>query len=166
MTLGAGQGKTIVFLLVAMILNKHLPAQYHKFLILTTSKALKKQLDYILTNHSTINTDIKTYAEGDFAQFGAVSFVIVDEGDLFIRKFGVDFRKGDQLTILQGLIDIRFCQILFCSTTFNRLEDRVMERLLDCPQSNLLDYDTVKEVVCGYKIDPDIFAADFKGTFE
>ena len=166
MTLGAGQGKTIVFLLVAMMLNKLAPQLYPKFLILTTSKALKKQLDYILSNHSTINIDIKTYAEGDFAEFGAYSLVIVDEGDLFIRKFGVDFRKEDQLTILQGLIEIRFCPILFCSVTFNRLEDRVMERLLDCPQSNWLEYESVKEVVCGHKIDPDIFAADFKGTFE
>ena len=135
-------------------------------MILTTSKALKKLLEYILAHHSTIDISIKTYAEGDFAYFGAFSLVIVDEGDLFIRKFGVYFRTENQLTILQGLIDIRFCPVLFCSATFNRLEDRVMERLLDCPQSNWLDYDSVKEVVCGHKFDSDILVADFKGTFE
>ena len=54
MTLGAGQGKTIVYLLAAMILNRYDKAIFKKFLILTTSKALKKQLDYILTHHSNI----------------------------------------------------------------------------------------------------------------
>jgi hypothetical protein len=92
MTLGAGQGKTIVLLLVAMMLNKHAPSKYVKFLFLTTSKALKNQLDFILIHHSNINIRIKTYAEGNFDKFGAYSLVIVDEGDLFIRKFGVDFR--------------------------------------------------------------------------
>jgi len=135
-------------------------------LILTTSKALKQQLDYILTNHSTIDIRIKTYAEGDFAEFGGFGLIIVDEGDLFIRKFGVDFRKENQLVILQGLIDLRFCPILFCSATFNKLEDRVMEKLLDCPRANWLEYESVKEVVSGHKINPDILPADFKGTFE
>jgi|LakMenEpi03Oct11_1017367.scaffolds.fasta_scaffold00991_2 ERCC4-related helicase len=55
MTLGAGQGKTIVYILVAMILNKHDPKTYDRFLFLTTSKALVKQLEYILVNHSTID---------------------------------------------------------------------------------------------------------------
>ena len=55
MTLGAGQGKTKVYILAAMILNKHDPKIYDKLLFLTTSKALVKQLEYILVNHSTID---------------------------------------------------------------------------------------------------------------
>lgn len=135
-------------------------------MILTTSKALKKQLDYIITYHNTIDLDIKTYALGNFSEFGVYSLVIVDEGDLFIRKFGVDFREDKKLVILQGLIDIRYCQILFCSATFNRLEDRVLEKLLNCEQSHWLEYESVREVLCGHSIDPDIFAGDNKGTFE
>ena len=93
MTLGAGQGKTIVYLLAAMILNRYDQATYKRFLILTTSKALKTQLENILVNHYTIDIDYKTHAGGDFDMLGKFDLVIVDEADLFIRKFGVDFRK-------------------------------------------------------------------------
>jgi Rad3-related DNA helicase len=42
MTLAAGQGKTMVYLLAAMILNKHDEKKFKNFLFLTTTIALKK----------------------------------------------------------------------------------------------------------------------------
>jgi hypothetical protein len=41
MTLAAGQGKTMVYLLTAMVLNKYDNRKFKTFLFLTTSNALK-----------------------------------------------------------------------------------------------------------------------------
>ena len=41
-----------------------------------------------------------------------------------------------------------------------------MERLLNCPRSNWLTYQSVKEVITGQEISPDIFFCNVKGTFE
>ena len=41
----------MVYLLTAMVLNKYDNRKFKNFLFLTTSNALKKQLDYILANH-------------------------------------------------------------------------------------------------------------------
>ena len=72
---------------------------------------------------------------------------IVDEADLFIRKFGASFRQDKQLTVLQGLIHLKTGLVLFCSATLSKLEERVLDRLLNCPQSNWFTYDSVLEVV-------------------
>ena len=61
MTLAAGQGKTMVYLLTAMVLNKNDPKKFKTFLFLTTSNALKKQLDYTLANHQ-VDINFRTYA--------------------------------------------------------------------------------------------------------
>lgn len=61
MTLAAGQGKTMVYLLTAMVLNKHDAKKFKTFLILTTSNALKKQLDYIIATHQ-VDIAFRTYA--------------------------------------------------------------------------------------------------------
>ena len=78
----------IVYILVAMILNKHDQKTYDRFLFLTTSKALVKQLKYNLVNHSLIDIEYRTHAEGDFDMLRKFDLTIVDEADLFIRKFG------------------------------------------------------------------------------
>ena len=91
---------------------------------------------------------------------------IVDEADLFIRKFGASFRLEKQLTVLQGLINLKTRPVLFCSATFSKLEERVLDKLLNCPQSNWFTYESVLEVVQGQKINPDITVAEMKGDFE
>ena len=147
MTLGAGQGKTIVYLLAAMILNRYDQATFKKFLLLTTSKALKSQLENILINHYTIDIDYKTHAGGDFDMLGKFGLVIVDEADLFIRKFGASFRLEKQLAVLQGIVNLRNGPILFCSATFSKLEDTVLVKLLNCPRANWFHYNSVMEVL-------------------
>jgi hypothetical protein len=42
----------------------------------------------------------------------------------------------------------------------------VLDRLLNCPQSNWFTYESVFEVVQGQKINPDITVAEMKGDFE
>ena len=51
MTLAAGQGKTVVYLLTAMLLHRKFPAQYDKILVVTISNPLKTQLDNIVVCH-------------------------------------------------------------------------------------------------------------------
>ena len=51
MTLAAGQGKTMVYLLAAMLLHRKFPEQYHRILCVTISNPLKTQLDGIFINH-------------------------------------------------------------------------------------------------------------------
>ena len=131
-----------------------------------TSKALVKQLEYILVNHSTIDIEYRTYAEGDFDMLQKFDLTIVDEADLFIRKFGASFRQEKQLTVLQGLIHLKTGPVLFCSATFSKLEERVLDRLLNCPQSNWFTYESVLEVLQRQKINPDITVAEMKGDFE
>ena len=147
MTLGAGQGKTIVYLLAAMILNKYDSATYKRFLFLTTSKALKTQLEKILINHYTIDIVYKTHAGGDFDLLGKFDLIIVDEADLFIRKFGASFRLEKQLAVLQGIVNLRNGNILFCSATFSKLEETVLVKLLNCPRANWCEYISVMEVL-------------------
>ncbi len=62
------------------------------------------------------------------------------EADLFIRKFGASFRLEKQLIVLQGLTHLKTGPVQFCSATFSKLEERVLERLLNCPQSNWFNY--------------------------
>ena len=51
MTLAAGQGKTMVYLLAAMLLHRKFPEQYLRILCVTISNPLKTQLDGIVINH-------------------------------------------------------------------------------------------------------------------
>ena len=51
MTLAAGQGKTMVYLLAAMLLHRKFPGQYLRILCVTISNPLKTQLDGIVLNH-------------------------------------------------------------------------------------------------------------------
>ena len=51
MTLAAGQGKTMVYLLAAMLLHRKFPEQYPRILCVTISNPLKTQLDGIVLNH-------------------------------------------------------------------------------------------------------------------
>ena len=51
MTLAAGQGKTMVYLLAAMLLHRKFPQQYPRILCVTISNPLKTQLDGIVLNH-------------------------------------------------------------------------------------------------------------------
>ena len=51
MTLAAGQGKTMVYLLTAMLLNRKFPQSYEKILVVTISNPLQQQLEGIKINH-------------------------------------------------------------------------------------------------------------------
>ncbi len=51
MTFGAGKGKTPVFLILMMMLNKHDRNKYKNFLVITISDILKIQLEDIIRKH-------------------------------------------------------------------------------------------------------------------
>jgi Rad3-related DNA helicase len=51
MTLAAGQGKTMVYILTAMLLNRKFPLEYNKILVVTISFPLQNQLEGIIINH-------------------------------------------------------------------------------------------------------------------
>lgn len=82
MTLGAGQGKTLVYLLVAMMLNSddRTAATHQTFNILTSSNLLAKQLQEIIRKHE-IDTDIDVLYQPNFADFRAPDLYIIDESD-------------------------------------------------------------------------------------
>ena len=50
MTLAAGQGKTMVYILTAMLLNRKFPLEYNRILVIAISNPLKTQLDGIIIN--------------------------------------------------------------------------------------------------------------------
>ena len=66
MTLETGQGKTIVYFLIAMILESVEPQKYHKFLFLTISENLKAQTSQLLLQHRNIRADFDVRYGGDF----------------------------------------------------------------------------------------------------
>jgi hypothetical protein len=166
MTLAAGQGKTMVYLLAAMILNKHDEKKFKNFLFLTTTIALKKQLDYVLANHP-IDIKYRTYASADFILLSKFDLVIVDEADCFLRKFGACFRIHEKKLKLQGIVDLNYhSHLLLCSATFNRLEEKVLVNLLEVPKTNWVDYPSVLEIFENRKITPLLTAGEISTTFE
>ena len=78
MTLGAGQGKTMVYLLTAMLLHRKFPQYYEKILVLTISNPLKTQLDGIVINH-LIYVSIKATYQANIDEYKSFSLIIVDE---------------------------------------------------------------------------------------
>jgi len=51
MTLAAGQGKTMVYLLTAMLLHRKFSEEYQRILVVTISNPLQRQLEGIIINH-------------------------------------------------------------------------------------------------------------------
>ena len=65
MTLGAGQGKTPVFLILMMMLNKLEAQKYKNFLVITISDILKIQLEDIIRRHR-LPFDVDVHTGDDF----------------------------------------------------------------------------------------------------
>jgi Rad3-related DNA helicase len=84
MTLAAGQGKTMVYLLTAMLLHRKYPQYYEKILVVTISNPLQKQLEEILMNHP-IDVSIKATCQANIDEYKGFSLIIVDEADRYIR---------------------------------------------------------------------------------
>ena len=82
MTLGAGQGKTLVYLLVALMLAKsdQTKETYKTFTVLTSSQLLEKQLKDTIRNHN-IGIGVLVRSQPNFATFKAPDLYIVDESD-------------------------------------------------------------------------------------
>ena len=82
MTLGAGQGKTLVYLLVALMLSKDERTKdaFNSFTILTSSDLLAKQLQEIILKHD-IDCDMQVLSQPDFGDFKKPALYIIDESD-------------------------------------------------------------------------------------
>jgi len=82
MTLGAGQGKTLVYLLVALMLStdERTKDAFKKFTILTSSELLAHQLKEIIRKHG-IELDMQVLNQPDFVDFGVPDLYIIDESD-------------------------------------------------------------------------------------
>ena len=86
MKLAAGQGKTVVFFMFMMMLNKLDAITYKNFLILTSSRVLQKQLDELILIHELKDVfNVKIYVGGDFDKLPGIDFTIIDEADLVVR---------------------------------------------------------------------------------
>ena len=81
-TLGAGQGKTLVYLLVALMLSKDARTKdtFKKFTILTSSELLGKQLQEIILKHD-IEINMQVLSQPNFVDFGVPDLYIIDESD-------------------------------------------------------------------------------------
>ena len=66
MTLETGQGKTVVYFLIAMILESVDRQKYDKFLFLTISENLKVQTSQFILQHRNIRADFDVRWGGDF----------------------------------------------------------------------------------------------------
>ena len=66
MTLETGQGKTVVYFLIAMILESVDRLKYDKFLFLTISENLKVQTSQLILQHRNIRADFDVRWGGDF----------------------------------------------------------------------------------------------------
>jgi hypothetical protein len=66
MTLETGQGKTVVYFLIAMILESVDRQKYDKFLFLTISENLKVQTSQLILQHRNIRADFDVRWGGDF----------------------------------------------------------------------------------------------------
>lgn len=108
MTLAAGQGKTIVFLLMLQIYDlKYGKDEPKSYLIITPMNILKKQLEAIINDHG-IDLDITVFTNASFMQSKKKwELIIVDEADLFIQKYGVSFvtNKNNEL-VLRGVCNL------------------------------------------------------------
>ena len=82
MTLGAGQGKTLVYLLVALMLSTDARTKdtFNSFTILTSTKLLAKQLQEIILKHD-IDCDMQVLSQPDFGDFKKPALYIIDESD-------------------------------------------------------------------------------------
>ena len=82
MTLGAGQGKTLVYLLVALMLSTDARTKdtFNSFTILTSTKLLAKQLQEIILKHD-IEIDMQVLSQPDFGDFKKPALYIIDESD-------------------------------------------------------------------------------------
>jgi len=82
MTLGAGQGKTLVYLLVALMLSTDARTKdtFNSFTILTSSDLLAKQLQEIILKHD-IECDMQVLSQPDFGDFKKPALYIIDESD-------------------------------------------------------------------------------------
>ena len=82
MTLGAGQGKTLVYLLVALMLSTDARTKdaFNTFTILTSSDLLAKQLQEIILKHD-IDCDMQVLSQPDFGDFKKPALYIIDESD-------------------------------------------------------------------------------------
>ena len=66
MTLETGQGKTIVYFLIAIILETVERQTYDKFLFLKIFENLKAQMSQLLLQHRNIRVDFDVRYGGDF----------------------------------------------------------------------------------------------------
>ena len=82
MTLGAGQGKTLVYLLVALILSRDARTKnnFNTFTILTSSELLAKQLNEIIRKHD-IKLDLQVLSQPDFVDFRKPALYIINDSD-------------------------------------------------------------------------------------
>ncbi len=84
MTLAAGQGKTMVYLLTAMLLHRKFPLEYYRILFVTISNPSQKQLEGMKINHP-IDVSIKATYQANIDEYKGFSLIIVDEADRYIR---------------------------------------------------------------------------------
>ena len=126
MKLGAGQGKTLVYLLVCLMLSRcdETSVTYKKFLVMTSVSALFSQLKEIKRKHKIPSMIEFEYSENlSMLDTTQASLYILDEADWLTRTIAVKFNMKDQL---QGFYQLLNKKFLLCSATFSNFESEIV----------------------------------------
>ena len=151
MKLGAGQGKTLVYLLVCLMLysSDETSSKYKKFLVMTSIPALFDQLLQVKRYHKIPSMIEFAHSENLFTLDTAqADLYILDEADWLTRTMAVKFNSKHQLQGFYQLIDKKF---LLCSATFSNLESEIVEESLGIPSSEWMQFETAPEFSTGLK---------------
>ena len=133
MTLETGQGKTVVYFLIAMILESVDRQKYDKFLFLTISENLKVQTSQLILQHRNIRADFDVRWGGDFGQYGEYSIIFVDEADFYTKHHAIEWKtvgKPPSEVKLIGLASLVGKTFLLGSAYFSPSERMVVQSVL------------------------------------
>lgn len=126
MKLGAGQGKTLVYLLVCLMLSKNdeTGSTYKKFMVMTSVQALYNQLGEIKRKHKIPSNIEFMFSERLFTlDASQADLYILDEADWLTRTIAVKFNMKNQL---QGFYQLLNKKFLLCSATFSNFESEIV----------------------------------------
>ena len=145
MTLGAGQGKTLVFLLVLQILNLHDSLAFNSFLILVPNQILKEQLELIIQQHD-IDLEISVQYELSYSEHVSnLCCIVMDEADFLIRLNAIV--HDEEKKQLLGLLQLKGKNFLMCSATYSPLEKEILKWCVKIPSDQIFEYLNTNTIV-------------------
>ena len=148
MTLGAGQGKTLVYILVCLMLarDERTKDSCKTFAVLTTTSTLHEQLSEILRKHA-LSSRFRVFQQKTFSQLRHhdFDFYVLDEADQLVNQSTLEFDGRS----LGGLYLIRDKKQLLCSATFSVFERMIVTEAFGIDELEWLKFETAPEFAAG-----------------